>query len=88
MLVSQNGTEVTSIPETNHAVLSGLFTTITNANFDSDSISEQIMHTLSLRDSTAKADRQSTARGSSISRRDARGYAGKGSYHRRTGNRK
>ncbi len=54
VLVAQNGTEVTSIPETNHAVLSGLFTTITNANFDSDSISEQIMHTLSLRDQLPK----------------------------------
>lgn len=54
VLVLQNETKVTSIPETNHAVLSSLFTTITNANFDSDSIAEQIIHALSLRDQLPK----------------------------------
>ena len=54
VLVLQNETKVTSIPETNHAVLSSLFTTITNANFDSDSIAEQIIHALSLRDKLPK----------------------------------
>lgn len=50
-IVTKGGISVSDIPEINHAVLNGLFMTITNANFDDDAIAREIDHTLELRDS-------------------------------------
>lgn len=48
--------DVKSIPEVNHQVLSGLFMTITNANFDVAAIEKQIVSALRLRDELARPD--------------------------------
>ena len=49
-IVVQNDIDPTQIPEVNLEVLNSLFTTITNANFDEDSIQRQIRKVLVLRD--------------------------------------
>jgi hydroxylamine reductase len=48
--------DVNAIPEVNHQVLSGLFMTITNANFDVAAIEKQIVSALRLRDELARPD--------------------------------
>ncbi|OHW61316.1 hydroxylamine reductase [Andreesenia angusta] len=50
-IVSLKELSPTYIPEVNHAVLGGLFTTITNANFDDEAISSKIKTLISIRDS-------------------------------------
>lgn len=49
-IVRQSNIDPNSIPEVNHAVLTSLFATITNANFDDESIEQQIETMLRLRD--------------------------------------
>jgi len=55
-IVVASKVDVKSIPEVNHQVLSGLFMTITNANFDADAIQKQIIRALRLRDELSRPD--------------------------------
>lgn len=55
-IVVASKVDVKSIPEVNHQVLSGLFMTITNANFDVNAIEKQIAISLRLRDGLARPD--------------------------------
>ena len=49
-LVVKGKLDVKTLPEANHLVIASLFTTITNANFDEDSIANHIRKALALRD--------------------------------------
>lgn len=49
-IVVKGKLDVKALGETNYEVLSSLFTTITNANFDDDSIEKQIMKMIAVRD--------------------------------------
>ncbi|NMB02716.1 MAG: hydroxylamine reductase [Firmicutes bacterium] len=49
-IVVQNNLDVSQLAEVNHEVLNSLFATITNANFDEESIERQIRKVLVLRD--------------------------------------
>lgn len=53
-LVVKGKLDVDILPEVNHATIYSLFTTITNANFDEDSIARQIVRVLALRDALPK----------------------------------
>ena len=53
-IVVKTKIDVGSIGEVNEEVLSSLFMTITNANFDDDAIEKQIVKTLKVRDELAK----------------------------------
>lgn len=53
-IVVKTKTDVSGINTINHEVLTSLFITITNANFDADAIEEQIVKVLGLRDQLAK----------------------------------
>jgi len=54
-IVIKGKLDVRSFSSTNHQVMSSLFMTITNANFDDKAIEEQIIKMLSLRDELRKA---------------------------------
>ncbi len=49
-IVVKNGTDAATLPDLNREVLTSLFMTITNANFDADAIEKQIRHMVELRD--------------------------------------
>ena len=53
-IVVKTKTDVSEINTINHEVLTSLFITITNANFDADAIEKQIVKVLGLRDQFAK----------------------------------
>ena len=53
-IVVKTKTDVAKLGEINHVVLTNLFITITNANFDADAIEKQIVKVLGLRDQLAK----------------------------------
>lgn len=53
-IVVKTKTDVSGINTINHEVLTSLFITITNANFDADEIEKQIVKVLGLRDQLAK----------------------------------
>ncbi|GLC81584.1 hydroxylamine reductase [Lacrimispora brassicae] len=53
-IVVKTKTDVSEINTINHEVLTSLFITITNANFDADAIEKQIVKVLGLRDRLAK----------------------------------
>lgn len=53
-IVVKTKTDVSGINTINHEVLTSLFITITNANFDADAIEKQIVKVLGLRDQLAK----------------------------------
>ncbi|MFT4007277.1 MAG: hydroxylamine reductase [Lacrimispora sp.] len=53
-IVVKTKTDVAKLGEVNHVVLTNLFITITNANFDADAIEKQIVKVLGLRDQLAK----------------------------------
>ena len=53
-IVVKTKTDVSEINTINHEVLTSLFITITNANFDADAIEKQIVKVLGLRDQLAK----------------------------------
>ncbi|MEY8353555.1 hydroxylamine reductase [Lachnospiraceae bacterium 54-53] len=53
-IVVKTKTDAADINEINHEVLTSLFITITNANFDADAIEKQIIKLLGLRDRLAK----------------------------------
>ena len=53
-IVIKTKTDVSGINTVNHEVLTSLFITITNANFDADAIEKQIVKLLGLRDQLAK----------------------------------
>ncbi|WP_077610357.1 hydroxylamine reductase [Clostridium sp. Marseille-P2415] len=53
-IVVKTKTNAAKISEINHEVLTSLFITITNANFDADAIEKQIVKVLKLRDQLAK----------------------------------
>lgn len=53
-IVVKTKTDVAKLGEINHEVLTNLFITITNANFDADAIEKQIVKVLGLRDQLAK----------------------------------
>ena len=54
-IVVKGKADVSKLENTNHEVLSSLFMTITNANFDDGSIEKQIKKMLSIRDALAKS---------------------------------
>ena len=49
-IVVKSGTDAATLPELNREVLTSLFMTITNANFDADAIEKQIRRMVELRD--------------------------------------
>lgn len=53
-IVVKTNTNVADIAKINHEVITSLFITITNANFDADAIEAQIVKVLGLRDQLAK----------------------------------
>lgn len=53
-IVVKTNTNVANIAKINHEVITSLFITITNANFDADAIEAQIVKVLGLRDQLAK----------------------------------
>lgn len=53
-IVVKTNTNVANITKINHEMIKSLFITITNANFDADSIEAQIVNVLGLRDQLAK----------------------------------
>ena len=53
-IVVKTKTDAAQLGEINHEVLTNLFITITNANFDADAIEKQIVKVLNLRDQLAK----------------------------------
>lgn len=53
-IVVKTNTSVADIAKINHEVITSLFITITNANFDADAIEAQIVKVLGLRDQLAK----------------------------------
>ena len=53
-IVVKTKTDAAEINAINHEVLTSLFITITNANFDADAIEKQIVKVLGLRDQLAK----------------------------------
>jgi len=54
-IVIKGEIDVKTLGETNYAVLSSLFTTITNANFDSPSLEKQIVKMIAIRDELRKS---------------------------------
>jgi len=54
-IVVKGKIDINSLGNTNHEVLSSLFMTITNANFDDGSVEKQIMKMLSIRDELKKS---------------------------------
>ncbi|NLX92964.1 MAG: hydroxylamine reductase, partial [Clostridiales bacterium] len=54
-IVVKGKLDVTSLGATNYEVLSSLFTTITNANYDDDSLENQIIKMIAMRDELRKS---------------------------------
>ena len=54
-IVVKGKIDVNGLSDTNYEVLNSLFMTITNANFDGDSIEKQIQKMLSVRDNLRKS---------------------------------
>ncbi len=62
-------------PNVNEMIIVNLFTTITNANFDKDSIIERIKNTLATKEELIrKVENQRSTSGSSTLERDGSGF--------------